>query len=426
MSSGKELQKRNDNISIHLLEESDYNDRFSDLNANIVIIVLSIVAFIPAFLDSDFYDPIGRFIFSIVLGCSYGLMATYGTMWHERQSTWWSGTIYFVIQIATVMTLTFMNGNVNDNFWMLLLPLSGQAFSVGMWRGSISVSVIMLLIYSGILTFMNLDNLTPQFWRSIMSAVLGISSAMLFVMFFTYIAVREGQTRREMSILASDLKNANHRLAEYAAQVEELATTRERNRLAREIHDNLGHYLTVVNVQIEAARTMLEKDPSKSEDALSKAQRLTQEGLQSVRQSVSALRESPLGERPLSVAISDLMEETRTTGIQVSLTINGLEQPLSPKIALTLYRVVQEGLTNVRKHAQATAVAIQLDYTQPKNVSLSITDDGIGSEDPTGGFGLLGLRERIQLLEGSIQFQTESKNGFSILVTLPLDHEEAV
>ena len=427
MSSSKELQTQTQSTPTTILDEVDEvenPDHFSDINANIVIIVLAIVAFIPSFLDADFYDPIGRFIISIILGCSYGLMATYGTLWHERHLTWWSGTTYFVIQISTVLILTFMNANVNDNFWLLLLPLTGQAFSIGMWRGSISVSIIMLLLYSGALAYINSIEVGSQFFHILTDIVLNIGSAMLFVMFFTFIAVREGQTRRKMSILATDLKEANFRLADYAAQIEELATTRERNRLAREIHDNLGHYLTVVNVQIEAARAVLEKDPAKSEDALIKAQRLTQEGLQSVRQSVNALRESPLGERPLTTAISDLIEETRTTGVSVSLIVNGNERPLSPQLALTLYRVVQEGLTNIRKHAQATAVSVEIDYTLSNQIYLSLKDNGSGSDDPSGGFGLIGLRERIKLLGGDIQFQTAPQQGFSIHVTLPVEKKD--
>ncbi|MEM7334626.1 MAG: sensor histidine kinase [Chloroflexota bacterium] len=424
MNGSKELQTQPKASPTTTVDVPYNSERFSDLNANIVIIVLTIVAFVPAFLDADFYDPLGRFIVSIILGCGYGLMATYGTSWHEDRLTWWSAATYFVVQTGITFTLLYINDGVSNNFWLLLLPLTGQAFSVGLWKGSIAISVVNILLFSGLLTVLNFDEFAPNFFRILADIGLNVGSAMLFVMFFTFIALREGLTRREMSRLASDLKIANHRLAEYAGQVEELATTRERNRLAREIHDNLGHYLTVVNVQIEAARAVLETDPYKSEDALAKAQRLTQEGLQSVRQSVSALRESPLGERPLTAAISDLIEETRTTGVQVSLTVNGKERPLSPKVSLTLYRIVQEGLTNIRKHAQATTVSIQIDYTDLHRIDLSLTDDGIGSDNPSGGFGLVGLRERIQLLGGHITFDTAPQQGFIIKVTLPFEEKE--
>lgn len=404
-------------------EEIASRNRFTEFNINLVVIVLTVVAFLPSFLDRDFYDPIGRFILMIVLGSGYGLMATLGTMWHERHQTWWSGTLYFTIQIGIVMSLLLMSGNISENFWMLMLPLSGQGFSFGRWRGAIAISIIQLLLYGAVILFLNRGGLDADLFRNIFFVMISIGSAMFFVMLFTFIAVREGETRQEVSILASDLREANRRLAEYAAQAEELATTRERNRLAREIHDNLGHYLTVVNVQIEAARTIMAQDPERAEDALTKAQRLTQEGLQSVRQSVSTLRESPLDDRLLSEAIALLLKEIKTAGVDVSLTVTGEERPLPPKYSLTLYRAVQEGLTNIRKYAKATAVFISLEYATPHQILLSINDNGIGSADPTGGFGLLGLRERVQLLDGSLDISTQPDEGFTISISLPLPRQ---
>lgn len=418
MTSGKQLQSQ-EKLTAVSLEELEARSEFTDFNVNIVVIVLAIVAFVPAFLDEDFYDPIGRFIVMIVLGVGYCAVAVVGTAWHERNPRWWTGLAYFGVQLTIIVTLMLMSGNISENFWMLMLPLSGQGFSLGGWRQAIALALLMLVLFVAVVIFMQDVALTQAGMRDLTNALLSIGSAMFFVMLFSFIAVREGQTRREMALLATDLREANHRLAEYAGQIEELATTRERNRLARDIHDNLGHYLTVVNVQIEAAKTVMRKNPDKAEDALEKAQRLTQEGLSSVRQSVSALRESPIGDGTLLDGIDALAAETRATGLDVSVVINGQERPLLPKSAMTLYRAVQEGLTNTRKHAQATAVSIQFDFTMPNSIQLTVSDNGIGASETSGGFGLLGLRERVQLLNGRLEIHTQPDEGFRFTITLP-------
>jgi len=223
--------------------------------------------------------------------------------------------------------------------------------------------------------------------------------------------------------LAERLRAANDQLRRYAGQVEELAITRERNRLAREIHDSLGHYLTVVNVQIEAARAMLDRDRDKAAQALDRAQGLTREGLADVRRSVSALRESPLTGLSLGEALERLAETCRTAGLAVDLTVSQTAGDLDEGRALTVYRSVQEALTNARKHAQASKVTVRLSRDASR-VTLTVADDGRGCADPGGGFGLRGLCERAQTWRGDCRVETAPGEGFRLTVSLPL-HEEA-
>ena len=311
-----------------------------------------------------------------------------------------------------------MGREFDNNFWLLMLPVAAQGISMGM-VGAFLISLIELFIFWAV------------HWSQLpiadySSGLFSIATGMTFTVLFTMIAFREQDARIETERLARDLQTANHRLAEYAAQVEELATVRERNRLAREIHDNLGHYLTVVNIQIEAARTIMDANPGKAKDALSKAQKLTQDGLASVRKSVSALRESPLAERPLPEAINQLVEENLAAGVVTNLTVQGDPRQLDPKIALTLYRTVQESLTNVRKHARASQVDLSLDYRNEEIMQLCIQDNGIGAEKVDGGFGLLGLHERVQLLHGTLAIETEPSSGFLLTVQIPTPKENTL
>jgi signal transduction histidine kinase len=252
-----------------------------------------------------------------------------------------------------------------------------------------------------------------------------ITTAIFFVVVFTQLRLNEQDARIKAEELAHQLETANHQLAAYASQAEELATTQERNRLAREIHDNLGHYLTIVNIQIEAAKVTCESDPSRALEALDKAQELARKGLNGVRESVAALRFSPVENRPLKDAIAELVEESKALGITTEFNIIGKPKTVEAKSALALYRVVQEGLTNVRKHADASRVDVELDFSQTDSIHLSLRDDGVGAADTSGGFGLIGLRERVQLLGGEFKVATQPNQGFQIDVTLPFIEETA-
>ncbi len=244
-------------------------------------------------------------------------------------------------------------------------------------------------------------------------------AGIVFVVVFTQVAVSERRTRAEVERLAAELGEANRKLREYAVQAEELATAKERNRVAREIHDSLGHYLTVINVQIEAARAVMQSDRERALDALSKAQTLTQEGLAEVRRSVAALRASPTESRPLPEVVATLVDECRASGILTESLVTGTPRPLPPQAELTLYRAAQEGLTNVRKHAHASRADLTLDYSDAARVRLVVQDNGVGGNGSSGGFGLLGLRERVQLLGGQVRTRTAAGQGFTLEVEVP-------
>jgi signal transduction histidine kinase len=251
------------------------------------------------------------------------------------------------------------------------------------------------------------------------------SSAIFFVAVFSEIMLREQKARREVQTLADKLSTANQKLREYSMQVELLAATQERNRLAREIHDGLGHYLTVVNVQIRAAQAVMLQNPTGANDALAKAQTMTEDALADVRRSVAALRGDSLLAGPLPEMVQQLVDETSASGLVGNFEIQGQVRALAPQVEMTLYRVVQESLTNVRKHALASQVEVGLEFRQ-ESVRLLIQDNGIGAvqetaeHSPPGSFGLFGLRERVQLLGGTVVVQTAPKSGFCIQVEIPV------
>jgi signal transduction histidine kinase len=217
----------------------------------------------------------------------------------------------------------------------------------------------------------------------------------------------------------SALDQANRALRDYAAQSEELATARERNRIAREIHDGLGHYLTTIHMQIQAARGILETDRPRADQTLAKAQQLAQEALGDVRRSVAALRAAPPDIPALPAALAELAEAARNAGLPTTLTVVGSARPLGPQAEQALYRAAQEGLTNARKHAQAASATLTLDFGDPTQVRLTLADDGRGASATDGGFGLIGLRERVELAGGSLALRTAPGAGLALIVEVP-------
>ncbi len=217
------------------------------------------------------------------------------------------------------------------------------------------------------------------------------------------------------------LADANERLRRYALKVEELAAVQERNRIARELHDALGHSLTAFSIHLEAALRLLESDPERAKALLSELKLLNATALQDVRESVAALRADPLQGRPLAVAIADLVAEFQhSTGIEPEFDI-AVKQTLPRELSFAVYRIIQESLTNICKYAAATEVSIAIDRTD-RHLKVAIADNGRGfelSQNKTG-FGLQGMQERALALAGQLNVVTAPGRGCRVEAILPL------
>ena len=378
---------------------------FSSANIAFVIVVgASYASATTAIIYSRRPVPSWEAAVLIGLGAAYLVVGTYGFAICRRSGSLFAGVSYFVVQLLLAATLILLRGSTGE-LALILLPLAGQSALLLPLRGMVPVC---FLIY---LTLV-MPLVIRSRWVDAIAIALIYGTGIVFVVVFTRVAASEREAR-------TALAEANQLLRDHAAQVEELATTKERNRLAREIHDSLGHYLTVVNVQIGAAQAILEQDRPRALDHLSNAQALTQEGLAEVRHSVAALRASPTESRPLPEALARLADQWNAAGLRTRFSVAGTARSLTPQVNLTLYRAAQEALTNVGKHAHATSVDLHLDYRDEDAVHLSVKDDGVGSDNSKGGFGLLGVRERVQQLSGSVRVRTDSGKGFALEVELP-------
>ena len=232
--------------------------------------------------------------------------------------------------------------------------------------------------------------------------------------------IEEENAHDKINQLINELEAANKNLKNYANQVEELTIVRERNRLAREIHDGLGHYLTVIHMQIQAAKAVMKNHPEKAVILLDIAQNQSQEALVDVRKSVATLRDSEEARIPLTERINQLVRTTSTDALHITCEVLGMAKPGYPQLELTIFRIVQEGIQNCIKHAQASKLNITLDYGEEGMLRLNIQDNGIGTENIHGGFGLIGMRERVKQLGGSLNYIAKMGEGFTIEVQVPL------
>ncbi|MFK0257020.1 sensor histidine kinase [Streptomyces sp. NPDC090445] len=222
-----------------------------------------------------------------------------------------------------------------------------------------------------------------------------------------------------MAAVAAAEQEGRARLASYAARVGDLSAAAERNRLARDIHDSLGHHLTAASVQLELATEFRGLDPDAAQRAVEEARRSVKLALGDVRQSVRALREEPASPS-LSAALAGLARGHGGRPL-VTAEVEGDESGYGPAALTTLYRAAQEGLTNARRHARATRVSITVTLGT-ETARLVVVDDGRGFLPGSGddiGFGLLGIRERARLVDGRVELDSTPGAGTRLTVTVP-------
>jgi signal transduction histidine kinase len=334
---------------------------------------------------------------ALVLGALIVVLGTFGFPIVERRASRWLTAAYFAVQLP-LGAAVFGESVVGGTF--LLLVIVGQSVRVLPAWGTLLIGAPLPLLHWG------MD------WAGGLREGGTFLVALIFLVGFSQAMTRVERARAE-------LDEANRKLRDYAAQTGELATARERNRIAREIHDGLGHYLTTIHMQIQAARGILAADPARAEQTLAKAQQLSQEALGDVRRSVAALRVAPADRPALPAALAELADAALAAGLPTRVVVVGAVRPLDPLEEHALYRTAQEGLTNARKHAQATTATLTLDFGDADRVRLTVADDGRGASATDGGFGLVGLRERVQLVGGSLTLRTAPGAGLTLIVEVP-------
>ncbi|WP_432537807.1 sensor histidine kinase [Kineococcus arenarius] len=207
-----------------------------------------------------------------------------------------------------------------------------------------------------------------------------------------------------------------------------LAATAERQRIAREMHDVVAHSLSVIIAQADGGRYAAAANPAAAQEVLGTISATGRQALADMRNLLGVLRQGPGDERapqPDAARVADLVEQVRASGLDVALEVTGEPRPLPPAIGLAAYRIVQESLTNVLKHAGPAARARVEVRWDPDALRLGVDDDGRGAaalvEPSSGGQGLVGMAERARLHGGAVVSGPRPGGGFSVRATLPYE-----
>lgn len=250
-----------------------------------------------------------------------------------------------------------------------------------------------------------------------------------FVMFCIFVGDlirRLSEANTVMNEQFEQLNDAHEELAvtyeqlqQYSCEIEQLTVIRERNRIAREIHDTVGHKMTALLVQLQLARELQTIDEKKSSLTIKVCEELARETLEEVRFSVRTLHNDDEKTSFIATIRHILAEFYESTGLQTSLTLQGDSSIIPISIQLTIIRAIQEMVTNAKRHGNATKCTVELVCLSEK-VTLHMKDNGIGTSQIVAGFGLINMKERITDLGGSLYFESEVGQGFNILIEVPL------
>ena len=325
--------------------------------------------------------------------------------------------VYTAIEISLIFYGTVLGYlHILPTLYLIVVMRSCFLFkSVGRWI----VTGLVFILFLGDqykYTMQSMPDVPEQqvhFGMHIVAETLVFGLGVFFVLQLTNKVLSERQMKQKLA-------QANEQLREYSQKVEELATVQERNRIARDIHDSLGHALTSLNIQMQTAVKLWEKKPIQAYSFLTQAQSLGKMAMQEVRRSISTLREDAKEERPLEARIETLVDDYRK-GTELFICTNICRcDSVSKPIAKAIYRIVQESLTNIFKYAEATEVHIHL-RTTSEEFNLTVEDNGKGFDPKQNlsGFGLRGMQERVTIINGEFQLITSPGKGCRIEVKIP-------
>jgi signal transduction histidine kinase len=233
-------------------------------------------------------------------------------------------------------------------------------------------------------------------------------------------------------VLAEVGRARREQAAEVARTREEEARRRaseERLRIARELHDVVAHNISLINVQASTALHLIDERPEQARSALAAIKQASKEALGELRSVLDILRQSdeqpPRAPAPGLARLDELVSKVRAAGLEVQTTVEGDSRPLPAPVELTAFRIVQEALTNVHRHAGRATARVRVSY-RDRDLVVQVEDDGLGASSngaAGGGNGIPGMRERVAALGGELEVGPRSGGGFRVLARLPLDGE---
>jgi signal transduction histidine kinase len=320
----------------------------------------------------------------------------------------------FVVAPALIYIQQAIEPAMANMFWLYFGHVFSQALPL--WAG---IAVLCVMSISFFVITFGLNGLlqTPG---ALIAALLAATFASVFY-FFMHKTSEFGERRKALLV---QLQAAYRELDAARAKESELAALQERERIARDMHDNLGHVLVALSVQLEATQRLYKKDPERAAAQMEQMKALTRESMDALRRSLAGLRAPGLGERLLRQALQEACTAlSQRSGMNIACHIAPAIDALSPTVSEALWGVSQEALTNIEKHAGARHAEVRMDVSA-NHVALCVSDDGIGlpedAQDRAGHFGLHGMKERIEGVGGTLTLLTQPAGGTRIEARIPL------
>ncbi len=361
---------------------------------------------------------------------SFGVLFICGRIYHRQDLT--MGTRYLALLGETIACIVAMRSLSLAYDGLVLLVVADLMHRYdGKNTGGLLLGAMLVLFFladynslsfqRGVEPFDAYTAYYKDFVRGVLVAVKrGLSSVnvVLFALYLVTLVQNKHQEKERIQSLNEQLESANEQLRIYAAEAERTAEMRERNRLAREIHDTLGHTLTGLAAGMDACMVLIEVAPQKAREQLEKLRDVAKHGLKDVRRSVKKLRPDDLERLPLREAITHMVKEyAETTAMEVKLEVEGWPEAMRQDVEEVIYRIVQEGLTNANRHGHATKAVVNFRLEEGR-LKIRIVDNGQGCQETVPGFGLRHMRERLDLLHGSLACHSE--NGFALEAVIPV------
>jgi signal transduction histidine kinase len=327
----------------------------------------------------------------------------------------WYPHVYLAFQIGLTLTLLLLPPHL-DFFAALGLPLSAQALGALSRSGGFRwIGVLTVIVASGLLI--------SHGWLNGLGFILVYAAGYLFVASYVFVTEQAEAARAESQRLLIELQQAHRQLQDYAAQAEQLAAVGERNHLARELHDSVTQTLYSLTLQAEAvARELSTGTAAHAVDQLRTIRRMAQQALGEMRVLLFELRPADLESEGLAGVLQNRLAVVEArAGLETALIIDG-DESLPVAIEDGLYRIAQEALNNVLKHAQAQHVTVSL-RNENGTIVLTIADDGCGLDlaerHKPGGMGLRSMEERAILLGGTMTVRSARGEGTQVYVEVP-------
>lgn len=352
-------------------------------------------------------------LYVLVAVFAFYLAAGFGRGFINRVSTWYC--LSFIIDIALVYTLEY-NSRLLINYFFhsfYIVILLEAALTLGLRKG-ITIGAVAVLV--SLIKYVYL--IYYKFNLSNVSQLAFFLMVNLLILVIAGFAQYNKEEKERKDVLYKELLAAHRQLKQYTDEVNRLTVVEERNRIARDIHDTLGHNMTALIMQLQMAEHLLKEDVPKAEGLIADAVRTAKDSLAGIREVVETLRGVGTTLAPAE-SIKKLIDEFSVkTGVDIRLDVSGEPNLQDSAANIAVYRIIQEAMTNAVRHGKATSIWVELKYPGD-SIEFYVANNGLGVENVNEGYGLKGIRERVEAFGGKVEFGTG--NGFYIKGILYLE-----